>query len=99
MRTFIVTLAAGSAWIPGKTSREQPFWSEHAAFMDDLFARGQILMGGPYADFSGVHLILLANDVEAVVELLLADPWQRAGLLQPPVINEWLVFLSVLEGQ
>jgi hypothetical protein len=37
---FVVDRPAGSEWVPGKGAREQPFWDEHAAFMDDLFERG-----------------------------------------------------------
>jgi hypothetical protein len=30
-------------------TREQPFWDEHAAFIDQLVADGSILMGGPFS--------------------------------------------------
>ena len=95
MRTFIVTLTTGAAWIPSKTSSEQPLWDAHAAYIDRLFAYGHILRGGPEINRSGVQLIVQARDAEAVVDLLLGDPWLRAGLLQPPVIKESLVSLNV----
>ena len=90
MRTFIVTLSANAAWQPGKARHEQPLWHEHAAFIDRLFAFGYILRGGPDKHYAGVQLIVQARDAEAVVDLLLDDPWLRAGLLQPPVIKESL---------
>ena len=36
--TFMLLWAPGPAWVLGKTVREQPYWTEHAAFMDRLFA-------------------------------------------------------------
>ena len=47
---FVVDRPAGAEWVPGKGAREQPLWDEHAAFMDDLFERGLIALGGPFLD-------------------------------------------------
>ena len=44
---------------PGQgCARAQPLWPEHAAFMDDLFARGVIALGGPFLDGSGAMLVM-----------------------------------------
>ena len=55
---FVVDRPAGSEWLPGKGAREQPLWPEHAAFMDDLFERGLIALGGPFLDGSGAMVVL-----------------------------------------
>jgi len=46
-RTFAIFFAPGPAWIAGKTSREQPYWTEHAAFMDKLFEDRTVILGAP----------------------------------------------------
>src|SRR5437588_6709493 len=42
--TFIILWAPGPAWVPGKTVREQPYWEQHAAFMDPLFENGTVVL-------------------------------------------------------
>src|SRR5438270_3677684 len=42
-KTFAIFFSPGPAWIAGKTSREQPYWAEHAAFMDKLFEDGTVI--------------------------------------------------------
>jgi hypothetical protein len=42
--TFVILWAPGPAWVVGKTVREQPYWTEHAAFMDQLFCRATLAL-------------------------------------------------------
>ncbi len=94
-KTFIATFAPGPNWAHGKTSREQAHWPEHAVFMDALFAEGVVVMGGPYADYSGVHLVVEADSENAVPELFKPDPFMINGILTLNSVKEWLVFLDV----
>ena len=80
--------------MPGVPTRQQPLWDEHAAFMDDLFARGHVVLAGPYADFSRALVIVDAVDAAAVEALFRDDPWVRAGILVPGPVIEWLIFLD-----
>ena len=41
---FVVISSAGPSHDPSKSTREQPFWDEHAAFIDDLVDQGFIFM-------------------------------------------------------
>ena len=59
---FVVDRPAGVEWVPGKGAREQPLWPEHAAFMDDLFERGLIALGGPFLDGSGAMVVMRVPD-------------------------------------
>lgn len=93
-RTFALSASAGQAWIAGKTSREQPYWAEHAAFMDQLFAEGMIVMGGPYADYRGIMVILEAPNEEQVYAVFKDDPFVIQGVLSIKSVREWLVFLD-----
>ena len=44
---FVAISSAGPNRDLAKSTREQPFWDEHAGFIDNLVAEGFILMGGP----------------------------------------------------
>jgi uncharacterized protein YciI len=93
-RTFILSTSAGPAWRAGKSSREQPFWDEHAAFMDRLFAEGMVVMGGPYADLSGTMVILEAADEASVYDVFKDDPFVTQDVVRIERICEWHVFLD-----
>src|SRR5260370_227249 len=60
--TFMILWAPGPAWVLGKTVREQPYWTEHAAFMDLLFANGTGIMGGPFTDGTGSLVLVEAEE-------------------------------------
>jgi uncharacterized protein YciI len=62
--------------------------------MDELFARGHIVLAGPYADFSGALVILDATDVAAAKALLEDDPWEGAGILVSGQVIEWVIYLD-----
>ena len=44
---FVMITSAGPNRDLAKGTREQPFWEEHAEFIDRLVAEGFIWMGGP----------------------------------------------------
>ena len=95
MPTFIVEKRTGGAWLPDVDTREQPLWDEHAAFMDELFERGLILLGGPLADGAGAAVLVVEAESEAAVRGLFAnDPWTIHDLLHVDRIREWRIFLD-----
>ena len=96
-RLFLVFLDPGPGWLPGLTSRQQPDWDRHATFMEDLFARGRIVLGGPYADFSRVLVIVNAGDADEARGYFDKDPWNEAGILRPAEIVEWKALLDSRE--
>lgn len=91
---FLVFRDPGPSWVPGLTSREQPLWDQHAIFMDRLFAEGRVVLGGPYADYSRVLLVIQARDAEEAAGLFLEDPWATGGILVPSEVVEWTIFLD-----
>ena len=93
-KTFVTIFTPGANWIAGKTSREQPYWTEHAAFMDALFDDGIVIMGGPFADYSSILVIVEASDEDTVRELFKRDPFIVQGILHLASVREWLVFLD-----
>ena len=95
---FIVISSAGPNRDPSKGTREQPFWDEHAAFIDDLVDQGFIFMGGPLVDETGLPrgalLIVNADDENEVRENLKNDPWFERGILKVASINRWEIFID-----
>ncbi len=75
-------------------TREQPFWDEHAEFIDQLVAAGFILMGGPLVDEGGSLLIFNAEDENEVREKMKNDPWFEHGILKLESIKRWQIFID-----
>jgi uncharacterized protein YciI len=92
--TFVVISSAGPNRDRSKSTREQPLWNEHAAFIDQLVAEGFILMGGPLVDEGGAMLIVNADDENAVREKLKYDPWYTHGILKLENVKRWQVFID-----
>ena len=96
---FIVISSAGPNHDPSKGTREQPFWDEHVAFIDDLVDQGFIFMGGPLVDETelpqGALLIVNAQDENEVTEKLKHDPWFERGILKLESVKRWEIFIDV----
>ena len=95
---FIAISSAGPNHDLSKPTREQPFWDEHAAFIDQLVAEGFILMGGPLVDERelphGALLIVNAKDENEVREKLKDDPWFEKGILKLETVKRWQIFID-----
>ena len=91
---FLVFRNPGTSWVAGLSSRKQPLWDEHALFMDRLFDQGRIVLGGPYADYSRVLLVVQAGDKNEASELFRDDPWTIRSILVESEIIEWSIFLD-----
>jgi uncharacterized protein YciI len=92
----MVERSPGADWVHGVDTRGQPLWDEHAAFMDDLFERGLVVLAGPIAGGAGEAVVVVEADSEdAIRDLFLGDPWCRdADILGVGRIREWRVFLD-----
>jgi uncharacterized protein YciI len=96
--TFLAISSAGPKADPSKLAREQPFWDEHAAFIDQLVAEGSIFMGGPLVDEAeiphGAVLIVSAEDENEVRSKLKNDPWFEKGILKLESVKRWQIFID-----
>ena len=92
--TFLAFSSAGPNRDFSKDTREQPFWDEHAAFIDQLVEDGFILMGGPLVDEGGSLLIINAEDENEVRDKLKNDPWMQHGILKLESIKRWQIFID-----
>lgn len=91
---FLVELVAGPAWDPNQPRREQPGWTEHAAFMDGLVEEGFVVLGGPVGEGDGDHVMLVveADDRASVHMRLAPDPWDGTVLISRS-IKPWQLWL------
>ena len=98
MNTFVAISAVGPNRDPSKGAREQPFWDEHAAFIDRLVDKDFILMGGPLLDQHGMPqgalLVANADDENEVREKLKNDPWFEKGILKLESVTRWEIFID-----
>jgi len=96
--TFVAISSAGPNRDSSKGAREQPFWDEHAAFIDQPVEEGFILMGGPLLDERGMAqgalLIVKAEDENEVREKLKNDPWFEKGVLKLESLKRWQIFVD-----
>jgi uncharacterized protein len=97
MTYYAAFLRPGSLWNPDKPVREQPFWDEHARFMDALFEQGLIILGGPFADRTGSLVIVAADSAAQVSEIYRSDPWTEKDVLVVDHVKEWIIFLDARE--
>jgi uncharacterized protein len=97
MSTFAVTTAKGPRWDDARGIREQAFFDEHAAFMDELVAGGVIVLGGPIdSDDAGVIALLavVAPDEAAARAVFSADPWLKHQVFRLKEIRAWSIWLD-----
>ncbi len=93
-KTFVILWAHGPAWVDGKTVREQPYWIEHAVFMDRLFENGTVILGGPFTDGTGSMVILEAEEENEVRTLLADDPFVVHHIFVLSGLKQWQLFLD-----
>lgn len=91
---YAAFLRPGILWDPDKPVREQPFWDDHARFMDALFETGAIILGGPFADRTGSLVVVAADNAARVYEMYRRDPWTERDVLVVADVKEWTIFLD-----
>lgn len=97
MPVFAVTTAKSANWDRTREIREQPFFTEHAAFTDELVDRGVIIMGGPVGSDDEEDIALLAveaDDEDAVRSIFDADPWTLHRVFRLKSVRRWLLWLD-----
>ena len=91
----LVRFGAGPTWTSGPPE-EQPGWDEHAAFIDALVARGTMVMGGPFADYSGSLILLEDITEDEARELVAGDPFIANGVFVLDDVRAWNVYVDAL---
>ncbi|MFD9705049.1 YciI family protein [Lentzea sp. NPDC059081] len=65
----------------------------HREYLASLVEKGVLLVSGPYADDTGALIIYEAADEAAVKEIIAADPYTPAGVVEWR-IREWNVLMG-----
>jgi uncharacterized protein len=94
MQTFLVISTAGPHRDLSKDTREQPYWKDHAAFIDRLVDDGFIFLGGPLVDEGGAVIAVNAPDEAEVRSILANDPWYQHGILTLTGVKRWQIFID-----
>ena len=85
--TFLVVYSPGPAWVKGKPAQQQPL-KEHFAYLVELYRKGILKFGGPFADGSGGAAVIEAATPNEAAALIQNDPAAKAGIMVPK-ITEW----------
>ena len=91
---FAVTRSHGPAWNESRPLEEQQARTEHAAFMDALYAEGFVALAGPLEGASAALVIVRAAGIEQIRSRFDADPWTGMGLLTTTSIAAWMLRLG-----
>lgn len=94
METYVVLRKAGPAWVSTKPVREQPYWDEHAEFIDRLFEAGKIMLAGPFSDGNGALLIVKTETEEEAKTIFDDDPWVIQDIQDRGEVRRWQIFLN-----
>ncbi len=73
--------------------RELLYWTEHAAFMDQIFDDGVVVLGGPFTDETGSIVIVEAENEHEVADLFARDPFAVQGAFAINGLKQWQLFL------
>jgi len=62
---------------------------DHRAYLKELLEQGKLVTAGPWADDTGALLIYEVADEQAMRDILAADPYTRAGVVEVTQLREW----------
>lgn len=96
MSLYLVESKAGPLRDPSIGTREQPYWDDHAAFIDKLVEDRFIALGGPFPDEGGAVLVVRAESESEVRVRLEPDPWYANGILALAAIHRWEIYIDEL---
>ncbi len=86
-KTFLVLYKPGKGLLSGEPLSKQPLQA-HLSYLLELHDKGQLLMGGPFADGTGGAALLSVGSLADAEALIDKDPAIVEGVLAPKVY-EW----------
>ena len=98
MKMFALIRTRCPAWEPSLSLEGQSEWPAHARFMNDLEARGAVILGGPLEGTPDVLLVMRANSADEAAQHLQDDPWTALNLLVVEKVMPWTIRLGTLPG-
>lgn len=75
---------------PGYAERRMPYRAEHLALAEAAVARGELILGGAFADpIDGAVLLFQGDSPAAAEKFAAADPYVRHGLVATWRVRAW----------
>ncbi len=85
--------------VPDYLERRGAFRQEHLALAQQAAARGELLLGGAFAEpADGALLVFRAADAKAVEAFVQSDPYVKNGLVRSWRVRPWTVVVGALAG-
>jgi uncharacterized protein YciI len=77
-------------FIPDYLERRAPLRPEHFKLAREFQARGELVLGGAFADpVDGAVILFLGEDRSVAERFVQADPYVRNGLVKAWRVREW----------
>ena len=84
-------------YVENAVERRAPLREEHLRLAREAVARGELLMGGAFAEpVDGAVLLFQADDPSAVEAFVRADPYVTGGVVTRWRIRPWTVVVGAL---
>ena len=84
-------------YVENAVERRAPFREEHLRLAGEAVGRGELLMGGAFADpVDGAALLFRTDDPSVVDAFVRGDPYVRGGVVTRWRIRPWTVVVGVL---
>jgi uncharacterized protein YciI len=97
MPIFVVKRMRGSGWNDSLPLEQQEDWPAHAAFMDNLYDEGFVLLVGPLEGTREFLLIVRAESADEVSSRLAADCWVHKDISRIVDVRPWQLRLGSLD--
>jgi hypothetical protein len=84
-------------YVENAVERRSPFREDHLRLAREAVGRGELLMGGAFADpVDGAALLFRTDDPSVVDAFVRQDPYVRGGVVTRWRIRPWTVVVGVL---
>ena len=97
MPIFVVKRVRGSGWNESLPLEQQEDWLAHAAFMDNLYDEGFVLLVGPLEGTREFLLIVRAESADEVSSRLATDCWVHKDISRIVDVRPWQLRLGSLD--
>lgn len=82
-------------YVPDVVERRAPFRDEHLRLAREAASRGELLLGGAYADpVDGAVLVWRVADKATVERFVASDPYVKNGIVTRHRIRPWTVVVG-----
>lgn len=81
-------------YVDGIVDKRGPHRAGHLAHAKAAIARGDVVLGGAFADLTQAGIVFRVTDAAQVEEFVRDDPYVAAGLVTSHSVREWTVVVG-----